>query len=75
MQNCTIVTNLIHCKHLKTNRKLHAFSKRIFVVDESMELWTRVGLVGALVGELAEVVEREVDGLLTNGVVAARQRV
>ena len=75
MQNCTIVTNSIHCKHLKTNRKLHAFSKRIFVVDESMELWTRVGLVGALVGELAEVVEREVDGLLTNGVVAARQRV
>lgn len=44
-------------------------------MDESMELWTRVGLVGALVGELAEVVEREVDGLLTNGVVAARQRV
>jgi hypothetical protein len=39
------------------------------------ELWTRVGLVGALVGELAEVVEREVDGLLTNGVEAARQRV
>ena len=36
-------------------------------MDESMELWTRVGLVGALVGELAEVVEREVDGLLTNG--------
>ena len=45
--------------------------KWIFVVDESMELCTRVGLVGALVGELAEVVER----LLTNGVVAARQRV
>ena len=40
-----------------------------------MELCARVGLVGALVGELAEVVEREVDGLLTNVVVAARQRV
>ena len=49
--------------------------KWIFVVDESIELWTRVGLVGALVGKLAEVIEREVDGLLTNSVVAARQRV
>ena len=39
-----------------------------------MELWARVGLVGALVGELAAVVEREVDGLLANGVVAARSQ-
>ena len=37
-----------------------------------MELWARVGLVGALVGEFAEAIEREVDGLLANSVVAAR---
>ena len=72
MQNYTIVTNSVHYKHLKTNRRLHAFSKRTFFVDESMELWTRVGLVGAPVGERAAVVEPEVYGLLTNGVVAAR---